>query len=322
MLLLDSNQQRDVFNAVHQKLSEISARLFINRSALWLLAALWLVEWLWALWAGITLKDIGPSVSIVMIPLLVGLLLDALQCAKRCAQFAYYFAFWIGFFIFGAIFSNLCATLSLPLLDSLFDRIDSALGFNWLQWHGFVQAHALFKGLLVMVYGSMFVQIFVAIIFFARSPLQGQAEELWWSTMITVVITSLISGLLPALGTFAYYQTDLDVAVHLADLLALRDGTMPIFPVLELKGIITFPSFHAATAILLCYPYRHYKALFPAVCVLNSLMLVSIPSQGGHYLVDVIAGVLVAVLSIFAFRKMRQFKFAGRTAQVNGMQAT
>ena len=95
MLLLDSNQQRDVFNAVHQKLSEISARLFINRSALWLLAALWLVEWLWALWAGITLKDMGPSVSIVMIPLLIGLLLDALQCAKRCAQFAYYFAFWI-----------------------------------------------------------------------------------------------------------------------------------------------------------------------------------------------------------------------------------
>ena len=97
---------------------------------------------------------------------------------------------------------------------------------------------------------------------------------------------------------------------------------MSIFPLLALKGIITFPAFHAASAILLTYPCRHCKPLFGAVRVINGLMLISIPTEGGHYLVDVIAGVLVAVLSIFAFRKMRQFKFAGRTAQMNGMQAT
>lgn len=253
---------------------------------------------------------------------MVGLLLDALRCAKRCAQFAYFVALWLGLLKVGVLFSYLCATFNLPLLDPLFERMDSALGFNWLQWHGFVQAHAWFKGLLAIAYRSMFIQLFVAIIFLARSAAQERAEELWWSTMIALTTTSFLWGLFPALGTFAYYQTDLNLAVHLADLLALRDGTMPIFPVLALKGIITFPSFHAASAILLSYPYRHCKPLSGAVCVLNALMLVSIPSQGGHYLVDVVAGVIVAVLSILIFRKMTQFKFSGRTAQMNGMQAT
>ena len=322
MLPPGSNQQKDMFGAVHRKLREISGRLFISTSALWLLAALWLVEWLWALLAGITLKNMGSGVAIVVITLLVGVFLDFLPRGKRSAQFVYFLAFWLGLMKVGVLFSYLCATFNLPLLDPLFERMDSALGFNWLQWHGFVQAHAVFKGVLVVAYGSMFVQLFAAIIFFSLSTARRRAEEFWWSTMIAVIITPFVSGLLPALGTFAYYRTDLDLAVHLADLLALRDGTMSIFPLFALKGIITFPSFHAASAILLSYPYRHYKPFFSLVCVMNGLMLVSIPTEGGHYLVDVIAGVLVAVLSILIFRKMRQFKFAGRTAQMNGMQAT
>ena len=194
--------------------------------------------------------------------------------------------------------------------------------FSWVKGYLFIQAHSIFRGLVIIAYGSMFPQIVVAISFFSRAKTRGQAEELWWSTMIALIITSFLSGLLPALGTFSYYETSLDLAVHLPDLLALREGTMLIFPVAVLKGIITFPSFHAASAILLTYPYRHCKSLFGIVCVINGMMLLSIPSQGCHYLVDVIAGVLVAVLSIFIFRKMTRFKFAGHAAQINSLQVS
>ena len=133
-----------LLKTMHHKLREIAGRLFIDTSALWLLAGLLLVEWLWALLAGITIKDVDTGVSIVLAPLLVGVLLDALRCGKRSAQFAYFLAFWLGLMKVGVLFSYLCATFNLPLLDPLFERMDSALGFNWLQWHGFVQAHAWF----------------------------------------------------------------------------------------------------------------------------------------------------------------------------------
>ena len=37
---------------------------------------------------------------------------------------------------------------------------------------------------------------------------------------------------------------------------------------------------------------------------LNVLMILSIPSEGGHYLVDVIAGIIVAVVSILLGRRL------------------
>ena len=106
MLLLGSNQQKDVVDALRRKLREISGRLFISTSALWLLAALWLVEWLWALLAGITLKNMGIGMSIVVTTLLVGVLLDCWRRDKRSAQFVYFLAFlarpyesWCHFFV-------------------------------------------------------------------------------------------------------------------------------------------------------------------------------------------------------------------------------
>jgi membrane-associated phospholipid phosphatase len=53
--------------------------------------------------------------------------------------------------------------------------------------------------------------------------------------------------------------------------------------------------------VLLTYAHRGGALLFP-VAALNAVMLVSIPSEGGHYLIDVLAGVATAVFAIVAIR--------------------
>ena len=65
-----------------------------------------------------------------------------------------------------------------------------------------------------------------------------------------------------------------------------------------MEGIVRFPSFHTALAVIFTYAHRGIRWSFPPVAALNGVMLRSIPSEGGHYLVDMIAGGAVALVAI------------------------
>lgn len=239
-------------------------------------------------------------------PIAIGLLLNTMKFTRKAAEAAYYLALWLGFLIIGTILSYLSAGFSLPLLDSQFNNIDRTLGFDWISWFNFTQSHPALNFVLTSAYTSMFPQILTAMIFFAWTEENSSNAELWWTSMITLIIVSLISGLLPALGSFHYYNKLLEKAIHLPDLVAIRNKTMTVLPILVLKGIITLPSFHAASAILLTYPYRRHRLLFGVAISINLLMLVSTPFLGGHYLIDVLTGAACAVFSIFIFRATRR----------------
>ncbi len=62
-------------------------------------------------------------------------------------------------------------------------------------------------------------------------------------------------------------------------------------------GIVTFPSFHAAGAIILGYYGRHATAGC-AIVAIDVAMLVSTVPIGGHYVVDVLAGATIAIVAI------------------------
>ncbi|HUC69964.1 MAG TPA: phosphatase PAP2 family protein, partial [Stellaceae bacterium] len=58
-------------------------------------------------------------------------------------------------------------------------------------------------------------------------------------------------------------------------------------------------SYHTVLAVLLTYAHRRSSLLAP-VALVNAVMLFSVPSFGGHYLIDIIAGIIVAMLAIAA----------------------
>jgi membrane-associated phospholipid phosphatase len=89
--------------------------------------------------------------------------------------------------------------------------------------------------------------------------------------------------------------------MYLADLVGVHDGSAKSFDVTDLGGIVAFPSYHAVLGVLLTYAHRGGVLLWP-VAALNAVMLVSIPSEGGHYLIDLVAGVPTAVFTIVAIR--------------------
>lgn len=301
MLNLSSGSTSGLFAAP----SEI--RISVNLKILTAIFCIFCIEFLWAYALGISLKDFSSTFIFVCFLTLITALIE-LRISKQLATLLNFLTFWIVFSVVGQVFTYLCATLNFPLLDSDLSALDAALGFDWLVWWKFVQSKETIHQLFVLAYKSLGVQTVVAIVFFSIFRKNTCAEEFWWTTFMALIATSLISGIFPALGTFYSHDQTRHLAKHIPDYLAMRNSTLSSLPVLELGGIITLPSFHAASAVLLSYPYRHIKPIFMIVVMLNLAMLCATPSEGGHYLVDVMMGVVVAALSIFGYRLMLKSK--------------
>jgi hypothetical protein len=190
--------------------------------------------------------------------------------------------------------SYLAVLTPMPLADPLLARADAALGFDWREWYDVVTDHPWLHAAFDFAYSSMQAQIFLCLLGF---PLLGQrrrADEMAWACALSVTPTLALSALLPAESAWAYlgYATN-ESPSTLLQFLALRGGGMREVAPPDLGGIVTFPSYHAAWAILLPWLLRGTWLFLPAL-LLNATMLAASVSEGGHYLVDIIGGVLVA----------------------------
>lgn len=278
------------------------------------LLLLGLVSALWAHHAGLSFGALQRLALAVAGLICIGMLYDLTGRSVELSDSAYYCGLWLALIGQAAILSYLAATLGLPLHDADLVRMDAALGFAWQPWFRLVCSTPVVFWILTAAYASGVVQILGSVVYFACTRQTSCNRELWWTALVAMVITAIASGFYPALGTFHHFQENLANAVHLPPLMALRDGSMRHFS--DLQGIVTMPSYHTAQAVLFMYAFRNQRRAFPWIVALNGLMLLSTPSMGGHYLVDMLGGVAVAALAIVIVRAGLQRSAAFRRGRV------
>src|SRR5712691_11666683 len=127
--------------------------------------------------------------------------------------------------------------------------------------------------------------------------------------IITAAVTISVSGLLPGMHAPAYlrgWQTFVPDLGHsypyLQDLYALHDGTLFEIDLAKQQGIVCFPSFHIVLVMISCYALRGTWLFWPALA-LGGLTMLSLPTIGGHYLIDIPGGAAVAVAAILLVRR-------------------
>jgi hypothetical protein len=130
--------------------------------------------------------------------------------------------------------------------------------------------------------------------------------------MVALAITSVTALFLPALGPYEFFNLTQADHPHISLLteakmtapiqwLRAADFSVPVPP--ATVGLISFPSYHAATALIYIWaawrvPYARW-----AVLILNAAMLAATPVQGSHYFVDVAAGIVIALGTIVVTRR-------------------
>jgi len=66
----------------------------------------------------------------------------------------------------------------------------------------------------------------------------------------------------------------------------------------NLYGILTFPSFHAASAVMFAWAGWSLRIFRWPLIAINMAMLAATPFEGAQYFVDLIGGALVALAAI------------------------
>jgi hypothetical protein len=207
------------------------------------------------------------------------------------------------------------AAINLPMQDSNLLAVDKMLGFDWAAYVRFIDARPALAALLNCGYTMIRWPIFAIPIMLAAKGCFRRIEEFTFAFGLALVVTTIISALVPAIGVYREIGIDplslpnIDPNAYLdqlRDLPPTRDGTLRHLDLLGLGGIVTFPSFHAASAILYGWALWPIKWARPIIIPLNALMLAATPANGGHYFIDIIAGVAIAAAAIVAARYVGQ----------------
>jgi membrane-associated phospholipid phosphatase len=215
----------------------------------------------------------------------------------------------VAFAAVGAPLSYLAAAAgaAIPLQDAAFDAIDRAMGFDWMALMRLLNdTPALFGGLR-LIYGSLLPQMVLAVLCLAFTGRLVWLRIFMLAFVVATLITISISAVLPAAGVWLHYGlTEADervvpvVSTVWPVFTGLRDGTFRALVAIGSEGVITFPSLHAALAVILIAALWPVRVLRWPIVVLNAAMLAATPVDGAHYLIDVIAGVVIAAFSVAA----------------------
>src|SRR5439155_10643608 len=122
--------------------------------------------------------------------------------------------------------------------------------------------------------------------------------------------TIALSAMLPAAGVWPHNALTAADSPHLTPVVStswpvfygLRDGTFRTLVAVGSEGIITFPSLHAALAVILIAALWPISVLRWVILALNIVMLAATPIDGSHYFIDVFAGIAVAGAALAAAR--------------------
>jgi membrane-associated phospholipid phosphatase len=179
-----------------------------------------------------------------------------------------------------------------PFRDNILRGADAQLGFSWMVWNRWLVSHPTLNAFLSWIYPQVILATIAVTLVVAM-----ERDARPFLRAIAVAFGFTLAGMLlvPAAGNDL---ADPSVSVRIA----LEAGTFRHYDIARAAGLVTMPSFHAVLAVLCalaCWPLRWLR--WPAM-VYNAVMLVATVRAGGHYLVDVLAGIAVAIGSAWLVR--------------------
>lgn len=199
-----------------------------------------------------------------------------------------------------------------PLQDQALLAIDRAFGLHPEPIIGFVNDHPWLAERLSAGYGMIKWFLLAIPVVLALTARYVRLQLFMLAMSIALAVTIAISAFVPAIGTYYVLQMPaahiphVNTAIYagqLRDILSLRDGSLHELKLFGLSGIISFPSFHAASAVLYMWALWPVRRIGGLSVGINLLMLAATPVIGAHYMIDVAGGIGVSVLSIWAAKR-------------------
>ncbi|MFA7305158.1 MAG: phosphatase PAP2 family protein [Hyphomicrobium sp.] len=194
------------------------------------------------------------------------------------------------------------AAMAMPLQDAALAEIDRRMGIDWIAMAFWFRDNPELSRVLCHVYASNLWQP-VALLLALTAADPERLRLMITASAITLAITMFGFFLIPAMGPYWYFHftpADFPDAINVMPweqpklIEGLRTGSREMV----FSGIVEFPSYHAASALLFAIAWRGVPVIGVFGILLNIVMFVSTVPVGGHYIIDLCAGAAVALLSL------------------------
>jgi hypothetical protein len=200
------------------------------------------------------------------------------------------------------------ASANLPMQDVALNALDRALGLDWVAYFNFIYGHYALLYAAAIAYGMIGWPVFGVPIALGWTRRYRRLQEFTLAFGIALAITTVISALLPAMGTYHLFGVRTDPQIFtpgayvefLEIFPRVRNGSLRALEFSQLAGIVTFPSFHAAAAALYLWALWPVRWIGPIAAAINVAMILATPIGGGHYFIDIFAGIAIAAASVMA----------------------
>src|SRR5260221_7160328 len=145
--------------------------------------------------------------------------------------------------------------VGLPYADPWLAAADAALGIHVPALAAWTFAHPLSNVLLKVSYFSLFPQFVLTIIVFAAFRDREGLWEFAFHIHVCVIVTVATLIVWPAVCPPEYYgfRPTIDMTHVIQQIQSLHQGTMKVVRFDELEGLVSFPSFHVAGALIVLW---------------------------------------------------------------------
>jgi hypothetical protein len=216
-------------------------------------------------------------------------------------------AFLLAFSASCSLLSYLLSTIAGSRIDNQLAAIDQAIGFHWPAVMIFAARHKILTALLGFAYLSVIPQTAALLLILGGLRRTADIYGLCLAIALGGLIAVSVWAIHPSFGAFSVFNLPHWAARNLGialdsdygrDLvLLLKNGPGRISPA-ELRGIVGFPSYHTVQALVLIWYARRVAYVRWAALALNIVVLIATPIHGGHHLVDLAGGAVVALAAI------------------------
>ena len=206
------------------------------------------------------------------------------------------------------IYQSALATLPAIPISDLIERLDHAVGFDWMAYASFVGGIHPLSAAMEFCYTNWMREFVVALAVMAYLREFDDMCEFTFAYVIAGMATLSVTAFFDAksydaVATYAIANFHHPVGVgpeYLQKLTAMRSGLDRTLDFDHLIGLVSFPSFHAGSALLLATATRNLRWLWAPFFVFNLLIILGTISEGGHNLMDVLGGCAFAIGGLYA----------------------
>ncbi len=191
-----------------------------------------------------------------------------------------------------------------PYADPWLAAADARMGVHVPTLVAWTSAHPLVSRLAAFTYFTFAPQLLLTV--FALAALR-ERERLWefafhFHFCLTVTIAAL--AIWPSMCAAPYYgfTPTIDYARAITQITGFHDGSLTMIRFDDLEGLVSFPSFHVAGAMLVTWAFRHRRRIVIPLMLFNTGLAISTVITGEHYAVDVLAAVPLVAGSLAAYR--------------------